>query len=275
MHFAFIGAGNMAEAIARAVVKNELSAPAKIIVCDPAAERRQIFAALGIQTATDNLSALSAPVIVLAVKPQQMDAALTALASDNRVADARVADACIAEKLFISIMAGVSTATLEKRLAGRVMRVMPNLPIVGGAGMSAVARGARATAADEELTLRIFRAGGEAIALAEKHFDAVTAVSGSGPAYVFWLTEMMQTAAQKLGLPDDAAALLARQTVVGAAKILSTTDLPPSVWRERVTSQGGTTAAALNYLAANQTGDAVVAAIAAAAKRSAELGKSN
>ncbi|GHS91327.1 pyrroline-5-carboxylate reductase [Planctomycetales bacterium] len=265
MHFAFIGAGNMAEAIARAVVKNELSAPAEIIVCDPAAERRQIFAALGIQTATDNLSALSAPVIVLAVKPQQMDAALTALASDNRVA----------EKLFISIMAGVSTATLEKRLAGRVMRVMPNLPIVGGAGMSAVARGARATAADEELTLKIFRAGGEAIALAEKHFDAVTAVSGSGPAYVFWLTEMMQTAAQKLGLPDDAAALLARQTVVGAAKIISTTDLPPSVWRERVTSQGGTTAAALNYLAANQTGDAVVAAIAAAAMRSAELGKSN
>ncbi|MDR0868169.1 MAG: pyrroline-5-carboxylate reductase [Planctomycetota bacterium] len=270
MNFAFIGAGNMAEAIARAVVTNELSAPAEIIVCDPSAERRQIFAALGIQTATDNLAALSAPVVILAVKPQQMDAALTAFAGVSGVADTRVA-----EKLFISIMAGVSTAALEKRLAGRVMRVMPNLPIVGGEGMSAAARGARATAADEELTLKIFRAGGKAVALAEKHFDAVTAVSGSGPAYVFWLTEMMQAAAQKLGLPDDAAALLARQTVVGAAKILSTTDLPPNVWRERVTSQGGTTAAALNYLADNKTGDAVIAAIGAAAARSAELGKSN
>lgn len=259
---AFIGAGNMAEGIARGIVGQKIAPASAITACDPSEARRAVFAAMGANVTADNAVACQAPVILLAVKPQQIAAVL-----------AECGPKWGPGKLIITIAAGVQTASIAAAAAPgtRIVRVMPNLPMSCGAGMSAVARGAGATAADQELVLSIFGAGGKAVPAEEKHLDAVTAVSGSGPAYVFLLAEILEKAARELGLPPEICGTLARQTVIGAARLLETTDIPAATWRERVTSKGGTTAAAIDHMLDKNIEPLIIEAVGKAATRSAEL----
>jgi pyrroline-5-carboxylate reductase len=264
---ALIGAGNMAEAIARGVLSAGLFARGRIIASDPVEARRRLFAEqLGIRAVDDNASAAgSAAAVLLAVKPQQMRDVVAGLAGRVR-----------AETRVISIMAGVSTATLEGLLAhvpARVVRCMPNLPMAVKAGMSALAPGRHARPEDVEHAAAIFRAAGDVVVLGEKLMDAVTAMSGSGPAYFYFWTEAMIEAGVQLGLSREDAAKLAKNTALGAARMMLECPEPPEELRRRVTSPGGTTLAAVTSMNVGHVRDEIVKAVHAAARRSSELGQ--
>lgn len=264
---AFIGAGNMAEAIARGLLRSALYAPADLRACDPSPDRQRLFEEdLHIQTSADcQAAAKDADILLLAVKPFVMAEALTTLKAAARP-----------DALFISIAAGISTKFIESTLASqkpRVIRVMPNTPMLVGKGMSAISKGAHATDADVIATEKIFDAGGHSVRLPESAIDAVTALSGSGPAYIFLLTEALAQAGAEAGLPAAEAAHLARQTVIGAAALLEESKDSPAELRRKVTTPNGTTQAAIESLQAAGFQHAITAAIAAAAKRSRELGK--
>jgi len=203
--------------------------------------------------------------VVLAVKPQIIDqviAALRAAAPPGRV--------------FLSIAAGVTTARLEAGLGAdqRVLRVMPNTPALVGKGISVLVRGRHATAADARLGLRVLRTVGAAVAVEnEGLLDAVTGLSGSGPAYVYLFAESLIAGGIKAGLPAALATQLALHTISGAAAMLQETGESPQALRAMVTSPGGTTLAGLGALAARGFRDAVVAAVETATQRSRELGR--
>lgn len=258
-----IGGGNMAEAIIKAAVDQQVLEPASIIVSDPTEQRRAIFEALGVATTDDNASLVAeSQQVMLAVKPQVFDKIrpdLTAVDTDRQV--------------LISIMAGISSHRIAEATAGlaRVVRVMPNTPLLAGAGMSGIARGEHAREGDELLALQIFRAAGEAVELSEQDLDAVTGVSGSGPAYVFYLAEAMAEAAQSLNLPADVASLLTQQTILGAARLMRESDESPAELRRKVMSPGGTTEAAIKYLDAHNVRDHLAQAVRESANRSREL----
>ena len=257
----FLGGGNMAEAIIRAAISKGIAAADRVIVADPAAARRDLLAGLGVTVTEDNAAVVAAAEqVVLAVKPQVFPG----------VADVVKA---AADKIVISIMAGLSSAKIES-LAGvplRLVRVMPNTPMMVGAGMSGVALGPHAQEGDDELAMRLFGAAGEAVRVSEFDIDAVTAVSGSGPAYVFYLAEAMQKAAADLGLSAHARTLV-NHTILGAAKLLVDSTDDAATLRRKVTSPGGTTQAAITHLEEQAVGRAVVDAVAAAHRRSRELG---
>lgn len=262
----FIGSGNMAGALIKGIIDAGLYAPEQIICSDVDAKK---LAALqrryGIATTRSNLEAGAAKVVVLAVKPQILDAVL-----------AELRPAVSARRLFVSIAAGATTQRLEKNLGGeaRVLRVMSNTPALLGRGMSVLVRGRHATAADERVGLRLLRAVGKAIAVAqEKLLDPVTGLSGSGPAYVYRFAEGLIAGGIAAGLPADVARTLAFETIAGAAAMLLEAGESPETLRERVTSPGGTTLAGLNALERLGFKDAVASAIVAATKRSVELGK--
>jgi pyrroline-5-carboxylate reductase len=260
----FIGAGNMAEAMARAAVDAGVVGPSAILAADPAPARAEVFAGFGVACVTDGAQVVAnAEQIVLAVKPQTLPALQPMLARVDR-----------AQQVVISIMAGVTVAKLEATLGGpaRVIRVMPNTPLLAGKGMSAVAPGPHARDGDADLTLKVLRAAGEAVVVDESMMDAVTAVSGSGPAYLFYLAEAMQQAARELGLGEHAA-LFANQTLLGAAALLTQSPDDAATLRAKVTSPHGTTHAAITHLEDHAVRQHVVEAIAAAARRSAELGR--
>ena len=259
----FIGAGNMAEAIAAAALDKSVLTPAEIIASDPVAERRQVFAALGVTVAEDNAEVIGqSEQILLAVKPQMMPVAAADLAAHSG-----------AEQVIVSIMAGISTAKLIEAVGRplRIVRVMPNTPLMVGLGMAGIALGAEAEKGDEALAMSIFQAGGEAILVEEHLIDAITAVSGSGPAYLFYLAEAMAEAADELGLAEHAA-LLVRQTILGAATLLVRSPETAAELRRKVSSPGGTTAAAIEHMETNKTRAAIVEALQAAHRRALELG---
>lgn len=264
---AFIGAGNMAEAIARSVLAAGLFKPSEIIASDIDAQRRQVFSGqLGIETVADNAQAVrEARLVLLAVKPQQASAALRGLGQ-----------AISPESLIISILAGVSCARIEELLGcdrpWRIVRAMPNTPLLVGQGMVAIAPSSRARAEDLACACRIFQAGGTVLEVREELMDAVTALSGSGPAYFFLLVEQMIRAGVELGLTSQQAHILATQTALGAAKMLTQQSEQPAELRRKVTSPGGTTQAAIELLEARSVPQAIVAAIHRAAQRSRELG---
>ena len=218
------------------------------------------------QTTADNLALVrSSKVVVLAVKPQIMDAVL-----------AEIGPAVTHRQLFVSIAAGVTTRRLETGLgpASRVVRVMPNTPSLLGKGMAVVARGSNATAADERLALKLMRAVGRAAAVDdERLLDPVTGLSGSGPAYVYLMAEAMMAGGVAAGLPPALAEELTLQTIRGAAAMLQDAGETPQKLREMVTSPGGTTFAGLTELGKHGFVDTVSAAIVAATRRSVELGK--
>ena len=259
-----VGAGNMAEAILRSVVRSGLLNALDVIASDISAERGQFLATeLGIAATTDNEKPAACPRVLLAVKPQTIDGVLE-----------EIAPAIDADAIVISIAAGISTAWIDASLGGRghVVRVMPNTPMLVGAGISAVAPGPRATDEDVEWTRKLFAASGQALVVDEAMMDAVTAVSGSGPAYFFYLVEAMIAAGIAEGLPEEVARELAVSTCAGAGKMLLETGEAPEVLRDRVTSPGGTTERAVEILDTAGVKDTFTKAIRAAAERSRELG---
>lgn len=263
-----IGAGNMAEAIARGVVSSGLFKPTAILAADVSPQRRSLFAdQLKIRAVEEAASVASqCQTLLLCVKPQQVPTVLPQLGEVAKPGT-----------LFISIAAGISTAYIASSLGGRdawrVVRAMPNTPMLVGKGMVAIAAGAKATAADLAVARRIFASAAEVIELREELIDAVTAVSGSGPAYFFFLVEQMVKAGVELGLTPEQAHKLASQTALGAATMLTTSTDSPAELRRKVTSPGGTTHAAITKMEAGNFPQVVVDAVKAAAIRSRELGK--
>ena len=260
-----IGAGNMAEAVLRGLIRGNLLSHNAIIGSDPLFARRQrLTQELGVTCVEDNLIPAACHRVLLAVKPQMMGEVLDA-----------IAPAVEQDATVISIAAGITTAFIDEKLTGKghIVRVMPNTPMLVGAGVAAVAAGPRATQDELAWTVKLFAASGKAFVLGEELIDAATAVSGSGPAYFFYLIEAMIAAGVAEGLDHDAAAMLATQTCAGAARLLMETDEPPEGLRARVTSPGGTTQRAIETLEAAGVKDKLIEAIRAAAARSRELGK--
>jgi pyrroline-5-carboxylate reductase len=262
----FVGAGNMAEAIVSGMVAGSFCVPEKIIMTDVRPERlADLENEYGVSTSTDNDVVKNAEIIVLAVKPQVMTDVLKGIAPVLRK-----------ETLIISIAAGIPTAKIEAALGGkrRVVRVMPNTPALVGQGASAIAAGVNADEADLEVTEAILGCVGLTVRVEEKEIDAVTALSGSGPAYVFYLLEGMLAAAEKMGLDKETARKLALKTVAGAARLMEDSGEAADVLRAKVTSKGGTTEAAIRSLDESGVKEAVVKALLAAQKRSVELSNS-
>lgn len=272
----FIGAGNMAEALARGLIETKIFKASELIASDvDAARRRKFKSALKIEVTTDNLEVLGAARAVLfAVKPQTIDAVLMELARGGGDGSSRKGG--LADKFFVSIAAGVTLNRLESALGGgaRVIRVMPNAPAMVGQGMAALVRGRHATRADEAFALRIFRAVGDAVALKdEAMLDAVTALSGSGPAYVYLFAKSLADAAVAQGLPAELALRMALKTIRGAEENMRRSPMKAEELIRIVASPGGTTEAALKQLGADGFSDIVAHAIQAAAERSRELGR--
>lgn len=265
----FIGGGNMAQAVVAGLLRAGHS-PAAIAVAEPAAAARARVAALhpGIAVHEANAPvAAGSEVLVLAVKPQVMPAVLAELAAGARPPG----------QLAVSIAAGVTLAAIARGLGGGtpVVRVMPNQPALVGQGMAVLVAAPDVPPSGRAAAEYIAAATGRAAWIADESLmDAVTAVSGSGPAYCYLLMEMMEAAAVELGLPPDVAATLVRQTALGAAHAAALPGSDPAALRASVTSPGGTTAAALAVLDAAGVRDAFRRAIIAARDRGAELGRS-
>lgn len=253
---AFLGAGNMAEALIRGLLTAKLFRPDQIIAHDIRPERlEELRRTFGIRTGQP-----VGDVIVGAVKPQQMSAALSAL--DMRRAP-----------LFVSIAAGIPTSRIEREIGGtpRVVRVMPNTPALVGAGATALCKGAYATDADLATAEEILHAVGITVRVDEAFMDAVTALSGSGPAYIFYVAEALVAAGLKAGLPPAIARQLTFQTIMGAGRMLVESADSPETLRQKVTSPGGTTAAALQVLSDRGLKEILDEAVQAATRRGREL----
>jgi pyrroline-5-carboxylate reductase len=261
----FLGAGNMAEALIRGLLETQVCDPSEIFASDPNAQRLAfISGTYGIQSAADNSALVkSCPVLVLAVKPQQVAEVMSGLRGEFDPG----------RNVLISIAAGISTGYLERALdvPAKVVRVMPNLPVVVRAGAGAFCLGRYAGPAEAELAHRLFASVSLLVPVEETLLDAVTAVSGSGPAYVFYLCELMTAAGVELGLTPADAERLSVQTVIGAARMLSEGRRRPADLRQAVTSKGGTTEAALAHLAAGGWPQIFTDALRAARDRAREL----
>lgn len=261
---AFIGAGNMAEALVRGIIQAKLLPTQRIRVTDKDRRRLDCFqATYGVGAFDCNKDGIhGAQVAIMAVKPQVMADVLKEIGGD-----------IAPETLVISIAAGITTRWIEDKLpAGtRVVRVMPNMPAMALAGVSVFCLGGRASEEDALLTAALFESVGVALRLDEKHLDAVTALSGSGPAYVFFLAEIMMQAGQEMGLDRQTSKTLTIGTIRGAARLMEETGPEPREIRQRVTSKGGTTAAAMETLESDRIREKFVQAIQAAQKRSHEL----
>jgi pyrroline-5-carboxylate reductase len=265
---AIIGAGVMAEAIARGIISSGSLKPDQIIAADPSAERRHLFESQLKIKAVDLASQAipNAKVALLSVKPYQMQQLLGELSPSASPGT-----------LFISIAAGVATGSIEKSLGPshqwRVIRAMPNTPMLVSYGMVAIAPGANASKQDLTTARKIFESSAKVLELAEDKIDAVTAVSGSGPAYFFFLTEQMIQAGIEMGLSADEARTLAIQTAAGAAKMMAQSEDSPADHRRRVTTPNGTTHAAISHMENQNWPTITKDALKAAMKRSREMGK--
>ncbi|GBD26917.1 Pyrroline-5-carboxylate reductase [bacterium HR30] len=263
----FVGAGNMASALIRGLIDAGLALPSDLVASDiDKAKLATLKRQLKIRTVASNREvAETAQVVVFAVKPQDLDSVLQEL---RGVVGPR--------HLLISIAAGVPTAKFEYSLGGevRILRAMPNTPALIGKGMTVLVRGRFATAADLKLGLQIFSAVGDAVDVQdERMLDAVTGLSGSGPAYVYLFAEGLIAGGVAAGLTAALAARLTFQTIAGAAAMLQQTGQPPETLRAQVTSPGGTTMAGLSELHRRGFKDALIAAVVAATRRSQELGR--
>ncbi len=264
----FLGAGQMATALAKGWAAAGLLDAAASRAADPYPAARDAFTrATGVPTADTNADVLAAcDVVVLAVKPQVMAALLDELRP-------KVA----ARHLVVSIAAGVTLDALAAGLGGdaRLVRVMPNTPCLVGASAAGYAAGPAATPADVALVGRLFGAVGKAFALPERLLDAVTGLSGSGPAFVYVMNEALADGGVRAGLPRDVAQALAAQTVFGAAKMVLETGTHPAALKDAVASPGGTTIAGLHALERAGVRAGLMDAVTAAALRAEELGKRN
>ena len=266
---AILGAGNMAEAIARGITTTGVLASTQIIASDVSAARRDLFQTqLSIRATQENRDAArDAKTVLLSVKPQQMAEVLAGLATVLRP-----------DALIVSIAAGISTAFIERHLGSgaqprRVIRAMPNTPMLVGEGMVAIARGTGASDADLAAARKLFEAAATVIEVDEDQIDAVTALSGSGPAYFFFLVEHMVRAGVEMGLSPEQSHQLATKTALGAAKMLTTSGESPQELRRKVTSPGGTTHAAITHMESKGMPETIVEALKAAHRRGRELGQ--
>lgn len=261
----FIGGGNMAEAVLKGLV-GKGHAPQHLIVGEPVADRRDYLATqYQVEVTDSNLDVVAkSDVIVLAIKPQMVETVVPGFAT-----------AYDDSKLLLSILAGTSTATLETHLGGlaKVVRVMPNTPALIGQGAAAICAGSHASENDLAVAHELFSAVGAVVRVNEEQMDAVTAVSGSGPAYIFTVIEAMTEGGVLEGLDRETSLQLAIQTVIGSARLVAETSGAPMDLRDKVCSPGGTTLAAIEKLDAGGFGDTLVSGVRRAAERSRELGK--
>ncbi len=260
----FIGAGNMAEALLHGILASNLREPASVCLTDVRSERlAELEVRYGVRTKMDNAEAIrGASVVFLCVKPQQIPEVLEPLKGIGE------------EALWVSIAAGVTTRTLEaaRGVGARVVRVMPNTPALVQCGAAGYCPGQSATAEDLALVRQCLESVGLALEVTEKDMHAVTALSGSGPAYAFYLVESMLRAGETLGLDAAAARALVVQTLKGAAELmLAQPEISPEELRLRVTSKGGTTAAAIAAFDEAGVGEGLKQGVLSAAARSVEL----
>ncbi len=262
LRLAILGAGVMGETVLSGLVRAGWS-PERIVATDRRPARQlELGARYGIAMLGNAEAAAAVDTVVIVVKPQDMADLL-----------AEIAPALAPGTLVVSLAAGVDTATIEAQLpAGTpVVRVMPNTPAQVDEGMAAISPGSVSTAEHLARVTEILSATGRVLTLPERYQDAVTAISGSGPAYLFFVVEAMIEAGVHLGLPRDTATELVVQTMLGSAKLLRETGEHPTVLRERVTSPGGTTAAAIRRLEDHKVRAAFMGAIEAARDRSRDL----
>ncbi|MBI1942642.1 MAG: pyrroline-5-carboxylate reductase [Betaproteobacteria bacterium] len=263
MKIAFIGGGNMATALIGGLIAKGTK-PSAISVVEVLPEARKRLAKKKVHaSAAPDATTAAADTLVFAVKPQDMRAAAGALAG------------VAAGKLVISIAAGIRLAGLSRWLGGyrRLVRCMPNTPALIGAGVSCLCALPEVSAAERRRAERILAAAGKVVWVKDEALlDPVTAVSGSGPAYVFWFIEQLAAAGESLGLTREVSARLALETVLGSAKLAAQSADSASVLRARVTSKGGTTEAALKVFDEERLAERLRRAIEAASRRGAELG---
>jgi pyrroline-5-carboxylate reductase len=263
----FLGAGKMATALTRGLIRAKLASPNDIFGSDPIPAARQDFAKeTGAKSLASNSDVVkSARVIFLSVKPDQVATVL-----------GDVSKSFSADHLLISIAAGVPISKMEAALPAnsRVIRVMPNTPALVGESASAYALGKSATAADGELAQKLFSSVGVAMQVKESLLDAVTGLSGSGPAYVYQFIEALSDGGVAAGLPRDVATKLAAQTVLGSARMVLETGMHPGALKDQVTSPGGTTIEGLHELEKGKLRGTVMSAVRAATEKSKKLGQS-
>lgn len=260
---AVIGGGKMGEAIVTGLISAGVMAPERITVAEPDEPRRQTLAAAhGVRCVTSGAEALPADIVLLAVKPQVLDSVVQPFAEQ------------LSASLVISIAAGITTARLESMLAEgtAVVRVMPNTPAMVGEGMAVVSGGTEASAEEVDLVRALFDSFGRALVIDEGYQDAASAISGSGPAYFALVVDALARAGVRQGLPRDVAQALAVQTMLGTAVMIDSTGQHPEALIDAVTSPGGTTIAALDELERAGLRAGFSAAVAAAVRRSKELG---
>jgi pyrroline-5-carboxylate reductase len=261
----FLGAGNMAGAIIDGLLHGKVLPPERILASDAKGERLDHLRKLrGIRTTHDNHELVrECDVIVLAVKPQVIDKVLSEVGGQVR-----------GDQLIVSVAAGVPIEAIEGRLppGSHVVRAMPNMPATVQAGATAVAGGAHASEADLRVARELFEAVGRVVTLDESLLDAVTGLSGSGPAYIMLIIEALADGGVKVGLHRDTALLLAAQTVFGSAKLLLETGEHPGRLKDMVTSPGGTAIAGLHTLESGALRKTLIDAVEVATKRAAELG---
>ncbi len=262
----FLGAGNMAEALIRGLLAGKLCDPGAVGASGPRRQRMDELAKqYGIRATTDNVALVeSAKILVLSTKPQILERVLLEVSQHLQPG-----------ALVISIAAGVSTESIESRLrpGTHVVRAMPNTPALVQAGATAISAGSHATDEDMALARVVFDAVGITVQLDEGQLDAVTGLSGSGPAYIFLILEAMADAGVKVGLSRRNAQLLAAQTVMGSAKLLIDTNGHPGQLKDMVTSPGGTAIAGLHTLEEGGMRTTLINAVESATRRSRELGR--
>ncbi|MEX5214846.1 MAG: pyrroline-5-carboxylate reductase [Nitrospiraceae bacterium] len=262
---AFIGGGNMTEALVSGLLKTGQVTPAQLIATDVRPERLEYLArAFSIRVSSDNVRAITgAQMTVLSVEPQILDDVLAALAP-----------ALDPETLILSVAAGYPLSRLGRILArtARLIRAMPNTPAIVGRGATALALSPDLSPQDLARATALFKSVGSVTVVEERLMDAVTGLSGSGPAYMFLIIEALADGGVNVGLPRPVAVTLAAQTVLGAATMVLETGLHPAELKDRVASPGGTTIAGLHALERGGLRAALISAVEAATKRSADLG---
>lgn len=263
-----LGAGNMAEALMKGLFRAKVAAPEEVLCTDRRGERlKELADRYKVRVSSDNRAfAKEADIVLLSVKPQAMNKLLE-----------EIAPAVDDSKLVISIAAGVPIEAIERKLGHgrgmRIVRTMPNTPALVGAGATALSPGEHATEADLAQARALFDAVGKTAIVDETLLDAVTGLSGSGPAYIFLVIEALADAGVKVGLDRRTAQELAAQTVLGSAQLLIETGKHPGELKDQVTSPGGTAIAGLHTLEAGGLRTTLMNAVEAATKRSHELGK--
>ena len=262
----FIGSGNMSEALIAGLLRTDRARPEQLVATDILVARRDLLTSrFGITTSDDNRSAgAQADVIVLSVEPQGLDEVLE-----------EIGPTIGSDTIIVSVAAGYPIARIAQRvdITGRIVRAMPNTPSIIGEGITALAYADQLTPGDQAAIRELFESVGKVVVIEERLMNAVTGLSGSGPAYVYMMIEALADGGVMMGLPRETAAALAAQTVAGAARMVISHQAHPAALKDRVASPGGTTIAGLRALEKGKVRATLMSAVEAATKRSHELGR--